>query len=64
MLLYIKRSFRASVSQCSNRYAKATNLYMGLNYNTLKEESYLSYSDINDQFRAAMSAFLPYRNIK
>ncbi|XP_030745267.1 uncharacterized protein LOC115874300 [Sitophilus oryzae] len=63
MVLFIEKGIRGGLSQCSKRYAEANNKYMN-NYNSSKEETYLMYFDINNQYGWAMSQYLPYGGFK
>jgi hypothetical protein len=46
MHLFIEKGLRGGITQCSVKYSKANNKYMGEKFNKNKESVYLEYLDI------------------
>lgn len=64
MLLFIERGIRGGISQCSKRYVKANNRYMGERYDASKESNFLIYLDANNLYGHSMSQYLPLNNFR
>ena len=63
MYLFIEKGLRGGISYIAERYSKANNKYMK-NYDPTKLSKYISYLDMNNLYRWAMSGYLPYGRFK
>lgn len=63
-LLFVERSMRGGISQCSNRYSEANNQYMDTDYDVSKPNKYLIYFDVNNLYGWAMAQSLPISDYK
>ena len=61
---FFKRMIRGGISNVSNRYAEANNIYMGDLYDPKKENSHIVYFDANNLYGFIMMQKLPYRGFE
>ena len=61
--LFIEKGLRGGISYIAKRYAKANNKYMN-DYDPKKPSTFITYLDMNNLFRWAMSEYLPYGGFK
>ncbi|KAL4153311.1 hypothetical protein QTP88_001144 [Uroleucon formosanum] len=63
-LLIFESGIRGGLSQCSQRYSKANNKYMGDKFKKKEESIFLQYLDANNLYGWAMSKYLPTGDFK
>lgn len=61
-LLFAERGLRGGISQCSNRFCKANNEYMGSMYDKTRPQSFLIMWDVNNLYGVPMTQNLPISN--
>ena len=61
--LFIEKGMRGGVSCITRRYCKANNKYVK-DYDKDKENTYITYWDVNNLYGWAMSQYLPYDNFE
>ena len=61
--LFIEKGLRAGISYIAKRYAKANNKYMN-DYDPEKLSTFITYLDMNNLYRWAMSEYLPYEEFQ
>jgi hypothetical protein len=63
MYIFFEDGIRGGICQASHRYAKANNPYIK-DFDSNKENSYISYLDANNLYGLAMSKNLPHKNFQ
>ncbi|KAL4153200.1 hypothetical protein QTP88_001033 [Uroleucon formosanum] len=63
-ILIFESGIRGGLSQCSQRYSKANNKYMGDKFKKKEESIFLQYLDANNLYGWAMSKYLPTGDFK
>uniref|UniRef100_A0A2S2NAY5 DNA-directed DNA polymerase n=1 Tax=Schizaphis graminum TaxID=13262 RepID=A0A2S2NAY5_SCHGA len=63
-ILMFESGIRGGLSQCSQRYSKANNKYMGDKFNKKEESKFLEYLDANNLYGWSMSKYLPTGDFK
>ncbi|KAE9543657.1 hypothetical protein AGLY_002053, partial [Aphis glycines] len=63
-ILMFESGIRGGLSQCSQRYSKANNKYMGDKLKKKEESIFLQYLDANNLYGWAMSKYLPTGDFK
>ncbi|XP_031633745.1 uncharacterized protein LOC116347323 [Contarinia nasturtii] len=63
-IMFIERSLRGGISQCSNRHCEANNKYMGDDFNPSIPSNYLIYFDVNNLYGWTMTQSLPISDYK
>ncbi|KAE9523187.1 hypothetical protein AGLY_016420 [Aphis glycines] len=63
-ILMFESGIRGGLSQCSQRYSKANNKYMGDKFKKKEESIFLQYLDANNLYGWAMSKYLPTGDFK
>ena len=61
---FFKQMIRGGISNVSNRYAEANNIYMGDLYDPKKENSHIIYFDANNLYGFIMMQKLPFRGFE
>ena len=61
---FFKQMIRGGISNVSNRYAEANNIYMGDLYDPKRENSHIIYFDANNLYGFIMMQKLPYRGFE
>ena len=64
MLLMFEKGIRGSITQAVHRYARVNNKYMGDQYNSDEESSYLKYLDANNLYGLVTIQELPTHGFK
>ena len=60
----IEAGLRGGMTQTTCKKVEANNKYMGSDYDSSKESSYINYLDANNLYGLSMIQKLPYRNLK
>ena len=63
MCLFIEKGLRGGISYIAKRYIEENNKYMK-DYNRTKPSKFITYLDLNNLYRWAMSRYLPYGRFK
>ncbi|KAL4143995.1 hypothetical protein QTP88_006240 [Uroleucon formosanum] len=63
-ILIFESGIRGGLSQCSQRYSKVNNKYMGDKFKKKEESIFLQYLDANNLYGWAMSKYLPTGDFK